>query len=196
MNTWIETYTGRRFDSYNPKVEDVDIIDIAHALSLQCRFNGHCKMFYSVAQHSVYVSELCNQDPMWGLLHDAAEAYIGDVIKPLKWKLDEFISLEADVMLTICKKFGLNIIPLNEVKIADQTLLRLEADVLTATGGKGLSWEPTETIDIDLKVIPWSSDFAEKRFLETYVSLSYNRIGPYNNAELEALQGEANAARV
>lgn len=70
---WIATFTGGVFFPLAPRVEDVRISDIAHALSMLCRFAGHTRGFYSVAQHSVLVSRLCSQqDALWGLLHDAS----------------------------------------------------------------------------------------------------------------------------
>src|SRR5690242_11754504 len=82
---WMQTYTGRRFWPLDPRVDDIDIGDIAHHLSLVCRFAGACREFYSVAQHCVGVSYVCDpKDALWGLLHDAAEAYVGDMVRPLK----------------------------------------------------------------------------------------------------------------
>lgn len=82
---WIQTYCGRRFDFNHIRTEDISIIDIASALSKLCRFNGHCTEFYSVAEHSLYVSSLLPKElRLEGLLHDAAEAYTGDLTKPLK----------------------------------------------------------------------------------------------------------------
>ncbi|MFG0247924.1 MAG: phosphohydrolase, partial [Phycisphaeraceae bacterium JB051] len=78
--SWIQTYTGKAFYPLREDPGIIDIRDIAHALSLQCRFNGHCSDFYSVAQHSVHVSEVVPQAfALWGLLHDAAEAYMSDL---------------------------------------------------------------------------------------------------------------------
>ena len=80
------TYTGKEFYPLDPNPADIDIKDIAHALSNCCRFAGHIKSFYSVAQHSVIVSELCEpENALAGLLHDASEAYLSDIARPVKY---------------------------------------------------------------------------------------------------------------
>jgi hypothetical protein len=83
---WTQTYTGKKFCFRNPTLQDISIIDISHSLSNICRFNGHCKQFYSVAEHSVYLSRQFDnsQLAMEALLDDAAEAYIGDMPRPIK----------------------------------------------------------------------------------------------------------------
>lgn len=95
--TWAQTYTDRAFDYDDPQPSSICIEDIAHALSMICRFNGHTDRFYSVAEHSVEVAnridklisrnvyEVHPDISKWAILHDAAEAYTGDVVAPLKW---------------------------------------------------------------------------------------------------------------
>lgn len=84
---WIQTYTGKRIDPWNYSEDDFCIEDVARSLAFTNRFSGHSSRPYSVAQHSLMVSELCDEDhALWGLLHDAAEAYIGDFAAPLKGK--------------------------------------------------------------------------------------------------------------
>ena len=74
---WIQTYLGIQFWPLDPRPEEVMLFDIAHSLSNMCRFTGHCREFYSVAQHSVIVSQnVPREDAAWGLLHDASEAYM------------------------------------------------------------------------------------------------------------------------
>ena len=81
----IITFTGKIIDPINPDPEDIDIRDIAHSLSQQCRFTGHTSEFYSVAEHSVLVSEAVPaRDAALGLMHDATEAYLADLAKPIK----------------------------------------------------------------------------------------------------------------
>jgi hypothetical protein len=104
----IITVTGREIDVLNPKEEDIDIEDIAHSLSLICRWGGHTKKHYSVAQHSVLVSMACSKESqLEGLLHDATEAYIGDIVRPIKEKIDIFNQIEDRLARVIAKKYKL-----------------------------------------------------------------------------------------
>lgn len=106
---WIQTFTGRAFHFEDPRPEDIHIEDIAQALSQQCRFAGHTSRFYSVAEHSVLVSKQF-ADPelrMLGLLHDATEAYILDLPKPLKNLLPDYSAYEDNLWRVIARKFGL-----------------------------------------------------------------------------------------
>jgi len=77
--SFIQTYSGKRIDFENPDPDQIDIVDIAHGLSNLCRFSGQSKYFYSVAQHSFYVSLVCKENKLQALLHDATEAYMADV---------------------------------------------------------------------------------------------------------------------
>lgn len=105
---WMQTYTGRKFWPLDPRPEDVCIEDIAHSLSMQARYAGHGKRFYSVAEHCVHVSVACGAETaLWGLLHDASEAYLVDVPRPLKRHLPGYVEAEARVMASICIAFGL-----------------------------------------------------------------------------------------
>ena len=118
MHEWITTYTGKRFYPLNPRPEDVDILDIAHAVSQICRFGGHTRQFYSVAQHSWYVAErirkwITNVQRHWkahvvvqGLLHDASEAYLGDVVTPVKTTMGDYKRAEAVLMEAIYEGLG------------------------------------------------------------------------------------------
>lgn len=127
---WIQTYSGRRFNPTNPVSNAIVIQDIAQALSMQCRFSGHVNGFYSVAQHSVGVSYLCNsEDALWGLLHDAAEAYLVDIPSPLK-RSEHFASyrdFEIKMQAAVCTRFELENKEPASVKLADQIMLATEA---------------------------------------------------------------------
>ena len=140
---WILTFTGHQFWPEDPRPEDVFLEDIAHALSNLCRFTGHCTRFYSVAEHSV---RLARQLPVkfqpYALLHDAAEAYVNDLARPIKRTkiLEEYCFLEDRVLYAILTRFGLQ--PLqhspwipNEVKFGDLKMLMTERrDLMPAAG--------------------------------------------------------------
>jgi len=109
--TWIPTFSGRRFDVMNVDESAISIADIAHALSNICRFTGHTRVSYSVAQHSVNVSFACS-DPRYGLLHDASEAYLADIASPVKHSdvMAAYRDVERTVQSAIYKKFGLDML--------------------------------------------------------------------------------------
>lgn len=129
MGNWIQTFTGKRFDPLNATVDDVCIEDIAHALGMICRYGGHSQWFYSVAEHSVLVSQLCETYPLDGLMHDATEAYIGDVCRPIKPLLGDYKIIEANLHSIIAAKFGVcEVIP-DEVNTIDFNILANEKKV-------------------------------------------------------------------
>lgn len=116
---WMETYTGKKFFPLDPRKEDICIEDIAHSLSLLCRYNGHTNRLYSVAQHSLELALYSQNrgDPtstvLYYLLHDAHEAYVGDMTAPMKQNLEELGLLEIwnkvvwNIDSVIFKKFGI-----------------------------------------------------------------------------------------
>jgi len=129
--TWIETYTGKKVNPFYPKAEDIDIEDIIHALSMKCRFTGHCNQFMSVAEHSILVSNFCsNENKLYGLLHDAGEAYLPDVARPLKPFISGFKEIENNLLGVILNKFGLKSELPEEVKLIDGKMCLTEAKQL------------------------------------------------------------------
>ncbi len=153
---WIETFTGKRFTLFDIDPDNIDILDIAHALSMQCRFAGHCKRFYSVAEHSVHVFRLLSRQGHYSdllkaaLLHDASEAYLGDVTRPLKLQLAEYRDIEAQVQAAIYHKFQCR--PTAEqkslIKDADNAILAAEARWLMPSGGEGWGLEDIQLPEI------------------------------------------------
>lgn len=127
--TFIETYTGKKYFFASPTPDSIDIKDIAHALSRICRFTGHVNSFYSVASHSLLVASLVPPEiKLQALLHDATEAYVGDVSSPLKQLLgDVYGDLESLARLAICRHFNIDFQPPGIVKLADTHALYLEA---------------------------------------------------------------------
>jgi len=131
---WMQTYTGRKFWPIDPRPEEVHIEDIAHALSMTCRYGGHCQHFYSVAEHSVLISQqVRDEDALWGLMHDAAEAYISDIIRPAKPFLTNYKLLETNLMTAICERFGLSLVMPESVRWADEAILADEMHQVMGT---------------------------------------------------------------
>jgi uncharacterized protein len=138
MGPWIETASGLRYHFLNPQQDEIDIQDIALALANKCRFSGHTQ-FYSVAEHSVCVAyRLPKHLRLAGLLHDASEAYLGDIPSPLKACLPDYRAIEKVNEAAIIDKFGVDIYnPL--VKQADRQALYTEASYLIPS--RGIDWE-------------------------------------------------------
>ena len=123
----MQTHSGKIVDLSRFSEEDICEEDICHALAHIVRFTGHIKASYSVAQHSLMVSDLCPDEyRLWGLLHDASEAYLGDVSTPLKSLLPEYAEIEGRVQRIIAGRFGLPWPIPKEVKVADREALMVE----------------------------------------------------------------------
>lgn len=179
-DAWIQTYTGRRFTPTNPNPDAIVIQDIAHALSMQCRFGGHVKSFYSVAQHCVLVSYICNfEDAFWGLMHDASEAYLIDLPRPLKHsgKLDAYKEFEGKVQTAICKRFGLPEKEPISIKKADTILLVTEARDLLPN--KRSDWALTAE-PLPFKINPLGPKEAKDLFMKRFYELT-NMPGSYEH---------------
>jgi len=147
IGNWFISYTGKKIDPFQMTPDDVCIEDIAHSLSHISRFNGHCAEFYSVAQHSIYVASILPRELKFvGLMHDATEAYCGDMIRPIKVSMPTYRDLELSIWKAICQKFGLPIVLPPEVKAADNSMLMTERrDLMKWTPDDwGVSEQPQE----------------------------------------------------
>lgn len=167
----ILTVSGEYFNFQEPYKSRVDISTIAHALANICRFTGHTSHFYSVAQHSRLVSEILPPElQLAGLLHDAAEAFIGDVSTPLKQRLPEYRRIEVIVEKEISRKFGIPYPFPDEVKRADLIMLATEKrDLLPCTQPE---WEyPQGICPCNLKISPESPTVARVMFMARYLEL-------------------------
>lgn len=165
---WIGTYTGKTFQPFEPRVADVSIGDIAHALSMICRWAGHTSSFYSVAQHSVLMAAKAPPAlAMQALLHDAPEAYLGDIPRPLKRHMASYVAAEAAVWEVIAKAFDVPEAMHPVVKALDDAILVDERRTLMAPGldyglaGPGLG----------ITIVPWAPARAESEFLGMFWQL-------------------------
>jgi len=144
---WFESRSGKRIYPTQPDASVVEVRDIAHALSHCCRFAGHCREFYSVATHSILVMELvqtqtdCINTHAAALMHDASEAYIHDITRPLKMQMPWYKDLEGCWESEIMHKFGIDSdrVDWDLIKDADNEALRLEAGYLMKS--RGAEWD-------------------------------------------------------
>jgi len=129
--SFVTTYSGSKFFIDQCNIEDIKMEDIAHALSMNCRFNGHLKKFYSVAEHSILVSRLVPKKyALEGLLHDITEAFLPDMPRPFKSMINGFAEYENKLHQKIAECYNL-LYPLpDEVKYIDKNIVRDEAEVL------------------------------------------------------------------
>lgn len=169
MTPWIQTYSGLRLDLINPKPEQVDVVDIAHALSMIPRFGGHVKEFYSVAQHSVIVSNavesLCGKYGWEGLFHDVTEyAGYGDITSPGKGTLQPTYNhivgyLEQQLALILDLEYPFP----DEVHDVDSRVCATEHKCLMSKEPEPWVDRLGEPFDIDIKPLPWNE--AKQLFL-------------------------------
>lgn len=169
-NGHIYIYTGLLINPLDPDPDGISIEDICHSLSLQCRFTGHTRQFYSTGQHSVLVSRACPNFPMVGLLHDASEAYMSDLARPIK-KTDwgkNYMEAESRLMECIFDKFDLPWPMPEEVHEADNMLLNTEIRDLMP---KGLwkSINPDSGAEVaPYRIKSWFPTFAQDMFMSEY----------------------------
>ena len=173
MSPDILTFSGRYFNFMTPETSEFDIYDIAQGLSNCCRFAGQTSTFYSVAQHSVLVSQLVpEQFALQGLLHDGAEAFIGDVTRPLKALLPDYKAIERRVESAIFHRFGLPSKLAPEVKKADIQMLGFEQRAFMNKGGE--QWEVLQGADLSVAVelVPLLPAQARALFVDRYMEIT------------------------
>jgi 5'-deoxynucleotidase YfbR-like HD superfamily hydrolase len=169
---YIELVTGGRFYYNRP---EWDIGAIAHALSLQCRFTGQCRKFYSVGEHSILVSRIMEHlglgDPMEGLLHDAVESVLSDVARPAKQLLKDYKALDKALDTSMRKTFALPEAMTEGCMKADVMALLMEAKELMPS--KGEHWNDiftpelrAETARLSFQVVGWTPENTKERFMQ------------------------------
>lgn len=171
---WIQTALGHQFWPIDPRPDEINEEDVGHALSLLCRFGGHCLRFYSVAEHSVLLARRVSpENRLWALLHDASEAYLVDVPRPLKPFLSGYSEAESKIMAAVCVRFDLPRTIPAEVKEFDTRILTDERQQNMAPPPKPWSTD-AEPLGIDLQF--WSPPRAKREFMaELYDARHNNR---------------------
>ena len=166
LGGWIQTYTGRQFWPMDPRPHEVFIEDIAHSLSMMCRYAGHCERFYSVAEHSVLLARhVSRQNKLAALLHDASEAYLVDVPRPVKPFLAGYRDAESLVMDAVCARFGLPTCFQQEVHDADKAILADE--MMQNMKPAPVAWDDMPE-PLGVKLQYWSPEEAELEFMTEF----------------------------
>jgi hypothetical protein len=176
IGDWMQTFTGRQFFPLDPRADEIDIRDIAHGLAMVCRYNGHCLRFYSVAEHSVLISRrVPAASARLALMHDAGEAYIGDMIRPLKHdpSMAGFRRAEDVLADAIVDRFGIECpdAAQADVSAADTRILIDERDQImhNPPPAKWGSIEGLEALGVTIE--GWTPDEAERMFLVRFCEL-------------------------
>jgi len=184
--SWMLTISGRRFFPGNPRMEDVDIGDIAHALGHECRYGGHVKKFYSVAEHCVLLHDYAwkkgwSSDRLMALLlHDASEAYIRDIPSPAKPDLgSRYGDMEYRLMRTILKRYNVLVAyeeMKNSIKVLDRRICVNEMAVLMHHPDE--EWYCGDVAALqDVRIANWSHAEATTEFLRRFAALSHQLRG-------------------
>ncbi len=178
---YLQTVSGRFVNPFDPDPEQLDPGDIARALANICRFGGHCRPFYSVAQHSVIVSELVEQrggdleDVFAALMHDAAEAYLGDMPHPIKHRSPlgaAFKEAEDHLESVLRTRFSIKA-DVPEIKRIDRALLATER---RSVSGESWDWPELEGVEaLDIELVAWPPDDAERAFTARFDALQSRR---------------------
>ncbi len=173
INEWFETYTGLQFQPFAPKPEQISLMDIAHSLSNICRYNGHCKHFFSVAQHSLNCAEFAKNNgydkrmQLWSLFHDAAEAYISDLPGPIKRHMPEFNKLEENIQRVIYEALK---IPSPDSEKHEWIINRIDQIMLITEGSKlgyisFQEWIPYLSPDNEIEIIALPIPYVKRMFM-------------------------------
>jgi len=174
----IRTHSGIYINPFEPTPDQITIEDIAHSLSMQCRFAGHLPKFYSVAQHSVECSNMVNSHfQLQALMHDASEAYLLDIPSPIKKVIPAYRSAENNLMNIIAEKFGFTYPLYKIVKWADQEMLEFEWDKIMLQN-KFIKYAEFPSKNF---FECWSPEQAEEEFLNQYNRIIHSQNTKFNN---------------
>lgn len=206
---WQQTFTGRQFWPLDPQKEDLDIRDIAHALSNQCRFGGHTSRHYSVAEHSLLVADLCfllskgehstipggETLELAALMHDASEAYLVDIPSPVKPHLQNYEALEDTLMAAISARWDFSWPMPQRVKDADRMALAIEKQALLGLEPEPwpMAYKPPAAFFSLVRSEPQSIPRIKDKFLHRFYWLCESRVsGKSDHPLVQPLKGWAN----
>lgn len=172
---WIQTASGGKFHILDPQQSEINILDIAHALAMQTRFTGHGRKFYSVAEHCVLGSHLVpEKDALWFLLHDASEAFVSDISRPLKHFTGvgpTYLAVEQKIMEAIVKKFDLPLPEPVTIKQIDNAMLFAEKEYLLPPMVWDTKWAENEE-PAKIRICGWPPEIAKIEFLHRFYKLT------------------------
>lgn len=165
---WMQTSLGNQFWPLDPRIEEIHIEDIAAALAKLCRYGGHCKRFYSVAEHCVLMAAVAPPAfALAALMHDASEAYLADVIRPIKRYLTNYKPVEAELERCIACRFSLPWPMPSEVKVLDERIIADEQEqVMLPAPAEWAEWERVAPLGVRLEF--WTPEKAEFEFLAAF----------------------------
>lgn len=186
---WMETFTGKQFYFMRPTPEMIDVEDIAHALGKLCRYGGHTRRFYSVAEHCVHLAKWVirqggdAQLALEALMHDASEGYLVDMPRPIKAKLSQYKAIEDVLSQAIALKFGLTYPNRHIIHEADSRILVDErAQAMSKSGNE---WGIDGLTGLGVTLHFWTPEEAPARWLIAYRSLSSRRDAEMRPNEFE-----------
>jgi hypothetical protein len=196
----MRTYTGKYIDVFNMNINDIDIVDIAHSLSLSSRWNGHTKEHYSIAEHSIWMAENAEtlEEKLECLIHDATEAYIVDVPTPIKRRLPQYVEVEEKLNEIICKKFDVKFPFSKNLKKLDRKALEFEWNNKVLNNNfKSLSHQEAEyrflelfyEITNELKNKKRIEEISRKKISKLNFKLGYNKNKTLNFTEAVDFSG-------
>ncbi len=168
IGDWMQTFTGKQFWPLDPRPDEINIEDVASALSKLCRYGGHCLRFYSVAEHCVHVANAAPKElALTALLHDASEAYLSDVIRPIKPFLKDYLEIEARLERAVSDRFGTPSPMPDEVKKLDNAMLWTELQQnMAEPPAEWSKWLTDAPIMVVLRY--WTPDEAKQHYLDAF----------------------------
>lgn len=177
----MQTFTGRQFSPFAPKIEDISILDVAHGLAMTCRYGGHTKKFYSVAEHCWLLSHVPGA-PRETLLHDSSEAYLGDIPRPIKYQpqMAEFRKAEAEIERLVAIRYGLSTDPAvwakvkeldNRILVDEIAALMRRPELYLEPGGDGETGTLAHLAPLGIQIRCFQPEEAEFVFLKRFAEL-------------------------